>query len=215
MLTAVMRFRRRLFRAAAIASLLLCCVVLALWVQSVRNFAFFAFANGRVVKGGEYRGWQISLTAMNSEIRLSLDQMRSTDRIFWVGPEHIYEVRPKFTFEPGRIGDMMSTERFDLGVGDVGLAWHGFICAYCSVGDVKLNRRAWWVAVPAWFAALATTVLPSLWLLTRLRSRRYGPGHCRTCGYDLRATPDRCPECGGGVNAVQPGKDSDSGFAVR
>jgi len=44
-------------------------------------------------------------------------------------------------------------------------------------------------------------ILPSLGLLILLRRavlQKTGtkPGFCANCGYDLRATPNRCPECG-------------------
>jgi hypothetical protein len=48
--------------------------------------------------------------------------------------------------------------------------------------------------IPHW-AVVLLLLIP--WFVSVRRLRRPGrPGHCPACGYDLRATPDRCPECG-------------------
>ncbi len=53
------------------------------------------------------------------------------------------------------------------------------------------------ICIPHWFLALLFAVLPALYLRAAIRSRkRRLRGQCPTCGYDLRATPERCPECG-------------------
>jgi hypothetical protein len=59
------------------------------------------------------------------------------------------------------------------------------------------SARMWLLFVPYWALAAPPAVLPAWWALTyRRRRERSRQGHCRRCGYDLRATPHRCPECG-------------------
>lgn len=51
--------------------------------------------------------------------------------------------------------------------------------------------------IPLWLPTL--TFAATTWILTkpnRLRTRRRRQGLCLQCGYDLRGSKNRCPECG-------------------
>lgn len=92
-----------------------------------------------------------------------------------------------------------------------GWPWGGFHWQY---GGVDLSDRwepssnpvrmhYWLVMVPHWAAASAAALCPAWWLVACLRRRRrLDGGKCPTCGYDLRATPNRCPECGTAASVV-------------
>jgi hypothetical protein len=71
----------------------------------------------------------------------------------------------------------------------------GFGFSQGSVNALKASFRA--VLIPYWAILPPLALLPIAAIRRRLlRWQRRRMGLCRRCGYDLRRSPDRCPECG-------------------
>ena len=86
----------------------------------------------------------------------------------------------------GRVGPLPSMHRWGFAFN----YWAKRKPLCLRTGNVTVDA----LVVPYWFLALLFAILPVVWF--RRWRHRIPPGHCHKCGYDLRASEERCPECG-------------------
>ncbi len=180
------RLARHVMTPISALSLLLFMAVCVLWARS------YGLAD-RVGWSGD-DGWRYVRSAKGHVVIGLLLGDRSSDRDrappHWPKYERD-EARHPSDFPIYRTG--LPHERY-LSWERGGFAWHE---------SRNLRRGTLHIQGIAPFRSLAaaTVALPLWWTTTRVRSqvrarRRKRMGLCPACGYDLRESPGRCPECG-------------------
>lgn len=183
---------RRLFTFAAATSALL--LALALW-QCIRTQSV-----------DRYAGWRSSWNTFSPTLYHS-----ESEREFVVSSAGWQFTRSfKFTSLPAVAAVNEPLAWF--GYGDSSFvprnsapSQRSFGFAFTRISDPPFSvdptrHGGWSILIPHWAIVLTSAILPCLWLY-RLKPRyrralRLRQGLCLNCGYDLRASPTRCPECG-------------------
>jgi hypothetical protein len=175
--------KRRLFNLAAALSLMLCLAALGLWTRS------------------HFRVDDISHTGRWHVHNFVSIRGRLVVQWGWSTEDVLRTAAPRYR-SGGFFWDTSSAETV-LGIEPTPHGWAlgGFDCFAWSTsrknaaGQAAAGERVY--IVPWWFVTAVTAVGPTWWFFRiRRQARRTRLGLCGCCGYDLRASAGRCPECG-------------------
>jgi hypothetical protein len=179
----------------AALSLVLAVAVLALWVWSFWVEVEFDRRRGQVTDGGY---WRSNLSIISGRGGLGLDSTRLNRAL----PSYqVEQVRhdPDLNYQH-RFVHRRSAHTYPFWYWDphdgktLGFRFRSLDE---SIDKVEMRQREIGIVIPYWFLFLATLALPAVVIVQRRRrSTRTSRSLCLQCGYDLRASPDRCPECG-------------------
>lgn len=200
--------RRWITNWLVLVSFMLCVLGVGLWVRSYCVNEQFMFerrplrdADGRIGRHFAYR-WISSSQGLVKILEYSgsfgftqpLGYKRTPTGLQWVGK----------TSKPIVAGELygklpgIEYYRIPLGRSSVELAGKS---APVQTPAGEMGER--WLVLAWWVIVLITAIAPALWAwrasiwLRRLwRAKKARQKICPQCGYDMRATPQRCPECG-------------------
>ena len=172
---------RRLFNLLTVLSLLLCVAVLVLWVSGAVAMHEHGWRTGRHwwCVGFDSDGVAAGYCQAAAPVTGGADAVRWD----WDRAEPGSGPLAKVGLEWGRVAVMRGTP----------------ILSRLEVlsGLFQVPTPAQYVRLPWWLLAALTGAIPAARVLSAYRRRgRQRAGRCGRCGYDLRASPDRCPECG-------------------
>ena len=191
--------KRRLFNLLAGLSLLLCLAISAMWVRSYWVCDGFLRASNGSASLGRLAWGKVNVLTV--------------EKVDLPKPIPLQYVRWKYVYDGGDY--WLAPGAFSVGW-EPGSEMHflGFLTdrgeqdfpRRDKLGQIDFQQRPFTrIAIPYW-PALVLTAWP-VWMqiprmarssVSRLRCRHHRllNGLCPICGYDLRATPNRCPECG-------------------
>lgn len=205
--------RRRLFTILSALSLLLCVALTIVWgVMGLR------LRGGTLIpRVGDPLRWSgqayFAVQSLNVEITVpSSHPVSPPMAVPYIGPggevqkwistymmPHEY-ARWGFVYS---IGPATAATTASIQVPDYGpIASH-------SADIITVPSHAHYLRIPLWFLVMLTATSPVVRFVVRHRRSspawRMAHGLCPTCGYDLRASKERCPECGTAILAQNQG----------